>query len=125
VGILHDITESRRLFEIVEQIFERGSSPMIMVLVAIGAILRCVSVALSASPFPQINSQGIIQKYNECAEKVFGYSKEEAIGQNIKLLMPPDVADKHDGYLYGMNLHSRSSVETQQLQAISFARANE
>jgi PAS domain S-box-containing protein len=47
----------------------------------------------------QINEQGIIQKYNESAAQTFGYSKEEAIGQNIKMLMPQDVADKHDGYL--------------------------
>jgi hypothetical protein len=31
VGILHDITESRKLFETVEQIFEKADSPMIMV----------------------------------------------------------------------------------------------
>jgi PAS domain-containing protein len=47
----------------------------------------------------QINEHGIIQKYNESAAQTFGYSKEETIGQNIKMLMPPDVADKHDGYL--------------------------
>jgi PAS domain S-box-containing protein len=32
--------------------------------------------------------------------ETFGYSKEEAIGQNIKLLMPPEVAEHHDGYLH-------------------------
>jgi hypothetical protein len=30
-AVLHDITEAKRLFETVEQIFERGSTPMIMV----------------------------------------------------------------------------------------------
>jgi hypothetical protein len=30
-SVLHDITEAKRLFETVEQIFERGSTPMIMV----------------------------------------------------------------------------------------------
>jgi PAS domain-containing protein len=47
----------------------------------------------------QIDEQGIIEKYNECAAQTFGYSKKEAVGQNIKMLMPQDVADKHDGYL--------------------------
>jgi PAS domain-containing protein len=47
----------------------------------------------------QIDEQGIIQKYNESAVETFGYSKEEAIGQNITLLMPPEVAEHHDGYL--------------------------
>lgn len=42
----------------------------------------------------------IIQKYNESAVTTFGYSKEEAIGQNIKMLMPSDIAEHHDSYVY-------------------------
>jgi PAS domain S-box-containing protein len=61
--------------------------------------LAALSSGADSSAFRQIDTKGIIQKYNESAAQTFGYSKEEAIGQNIKMLMPPDVADKHDGYL--------------------------
>jgi hypothetical protein len=47
----------------------------------------------------QIDERGIIQKYNESAVNSFGYSKEDTMGQNIKMLMPPEMAEKHDGYL--------------------------
>jgi PAS domain-containing protein len=122
VVLQHDITESKRIHETVEQIFERGGTPMVMVWTPffsagehVAGMLQ-VDVKVTAVAHPrvvgaallgqflrhaslQINEQGIIQKYNESAAQTFGYSKEEAIGQNIKMLMSPDVADKHDGYL--------------------------
>ena len=50
-------------------------------------------------PFCSINDVGIIQQFNPAACKIFGYTKQELIGQNIKLVMPPAIAEKHDGYL--------------------------
>ncbi len=35
-----------------------------------------------------IDSNGIILLFNRAAEKVFGYSSEEGLGQNVKILMP-------------------------------------
>jgi PAS domain S-box-containing protein len=46
-----------------------------------------------------INETGIIQFLNVAAEAKFGWKKEEAIGRNIKMLMPKDVGDVHDSYL--------------------------
>jgi len=45
------------------------------------------------------DKKGKISSFNPAAEKMFGYSAEEAIGQNLKILMPKDTAYKHDGYL--------------------------
>ncbi|MBO6826512.1 MAG: PAS domain S-box protein [Sneathiella sp.] len=42
---------------------------------------------------------GTITSFNPAAEEMFGISAEEAIGQNLKILMPHDIARKHDGYL--------------------------
>src|SRR5262249_21437561 len=46
-----------------------------------------------------IDEQGIIQLVNPAAERLFGYSAQELIGQNISLLMPPPYREDHDRYL--------------------------
>lgn len=46
-----------------------------------------------------IDSQGQIETVNRAAEKMFGYSSVEMIGQNISMLMPSPYSHEHDGYL--------------------------
>lgn len=46
-----------------------------------------------------INSQGIIVRVNKATVKMFGYSKDEAMGQNISLLMTPPDREIHGHYL--------------------------
>ncbi|WP_340159432.1 CHASE domain-containing protein [uncultured Hoeflea sp.] len=46
-----------------------------------------------------INSQGLIETINPAGLRLFGYAKEEIIGHNIKILMPPPYHDAHDGFL--------------------------
>jgi PAS domain S-box-containing protein len=59
------------------------------------------------SPWLQINETGIIQRYNESAAATFGFSKEEALGSNINMLMPPEIAERHDGYLQRYKVRKR------------------
>ncbi len=40
------------------------------------------------------NLNGIITSWNHGAEKIFGYSENEAIGQHISLIIPPELADE-------------------------------
>lgn len=46
-----------------------------------------------------IDDRGTMQSFSKAAERLFGYLADEAIGQNIKLLMPSPYRESHDGYL--------------------------
>ena len=46
-----------------------------------------------------IDSQGIIEAINASALRMFGYHESEALGQNVKLLMPEPDRSRHDGYI--------------------------
>jgi len=46
-----------------------------------------------------IDEYGNIDAFNSAAEKIFGYAATEAIGQNVKLLIPEPHAANHDGYI--------------------------
>ncbi|MGE0563982.1 MAG: PAS domain S-box protein [Pseudolabrys sp.] len=46
-----------------------------------------------------IDSRGVIQSFSSAAERLFGYSQGEAIGENIKMMMPSPYRESHDGYL--------------------------
>lgn len=46
-----------------------------------------------------INALGIMQSCNPAACRIFGYSEEEALGQNVAMLMPDSYGAQHDRYL--------------------------
>lgn len=46
-----------------------------------------------------IDQKGTIQTVNPAVEKVFGYTPQELIGKNVKILMPKPYVSEHDGYL--------------------------
>src|ERR1700750_976782 len=46
-----------------------------------------------------IDERGIIQNFSLAAERLFDYSPSEAIGKNIKIMMPSPYRESHDGYL--------------------------
>ncbi len=46
-----------------------------------------------------IDRKGIVQSFSAVAEELFGYTASEVIGCNVSMLMPVDVAARHDGFL--------------------------
>ncbi|MCB0652367.1 MAG: PAS domain-containing sensor histidine kinase [Saprospiraceae bacterium] len=46
-----------------------------------------------------IDSRGVIESINPAVTKLFGYSKEELIGQNVSILMPSPDREQHDRYI--------------------------
>ncbi|MGB3586683.1 MAG: PAS domain S-box protein [Tunicatimonas sp.] len=46
-----------------------------------------------------INSDKIVTFYNKAAERMFGYSREEVLGQNVKMIVPMEHRGNHDQYV--------------------------
>ncbi len=46
-----------------------------------------------------IDSRGIINGFNPAAERLFLYSRSEAVGENVSILMPEPDRSAHNGYL--------------------------
>jgi PAS domain S-box-containing protein len=60
----------------------------------VAAVLSTVEDAIIT-----IDAKGIIKDLNPAAARVFGYSPNEVIGLNVKVLMPEPYSREHDGYL--------------------------
>src|SRR5712671_3169743 len=46
-----------------------------------------------------IDARGVVLMFNPACEKLFGYSAEEVIGENVKMLMPQPYRHEHDRYI--------------------------
>jgi len=76
VGFARDITEQRRAREETRQVLEQALDGVV-----------------------SINKDNIVTFMNKSAEDLWGYSRREVIGQNIKMLVPKDIQSRHDGFV--------------------------
>jgi PAS domain S-box-containing protein len=82
-GIVRDISERKRVEE--ELRSER-------------ALLKAV-VDTAVDGIITIGQDGLIKTANPATQTIFGYSAEELIGSNVKMLMPSPYHEEHDQYL--------------------------
>ncbi len=56
-------------------------------------------VDTAAEAIITISTRGEIESINRSVEQIFGYCKEELVGQNLRLLMPEPYMSEHDAYI--------------------------
>ena len=83
VGIIRDLTERRAA----EMALRAGAER-----------LRAV-VETAVDGVILIDSSARVLMFNPACERLFGYSAEEVIGQNVRMLMPAPFRDEHDEYV--------------------------
>ncbi|MBP6599939.1 MAG: PAS domain S-box protein [Giesbergeria sp.] len=47
-----------------------------------------------------IDAKNRVTFYNDAAERLWGYSRAEVIGHNVRMLVPPEHQSPHDGYIH-------------------------
>lgn len=83
IGMNFDISERKRAEA---ELYDREAR--------LQAILKTATDAIIS-----IDEKGTITNVNPATERMFGYSRAEMIGNNIKMLMPTPFRNEHDGYL--------------------------
>ena len=83
VGIIQDLTERKK-----------SDAALIERQARLSSILDTGPDAIVS-----IDEVGRIESFSSAAERLFGYSEDEILGQNVKILMPSPYREEHDGYL--------------------------
>ncbi len=92
--------ELKRVIVVVEDITERRESEQARYRLA--AIVESSDDAIVSK-----NLNGIIQTWNSGAERIFGYTSAEAVGQSITLIIPPELRDEEKEIIRRLRLGER------------------
>ncbi|MEK6747574.1 MAG: PAS domain S-box protein [Pseudomonadota bacterium] len=67
-------------------------------------------IEMAADGIVTVDERGIIELFSPAAERIFNYSTDEMIGQNISILAPSDHRILHDGYIANYMEHGESAI---------------
>ena len=95
--VTRDVSAQRKLIERFRQIVDSAPNAMVM-----------------------ISDQGIVEMINTQAEKLFGYSRDEILGQPVEILVPSRMRDRHPEMrsFYFVNPQSRPMGKGRDLYAL-------
>jgi two-component system sensor kinase FixL len=82
-GVLHDLTDRVKIEDQLRESEERWRA-------VIDSAIDGIIV---------IDGRGRIEAFNPAAMRLFGYTEQDVIGQNVNMLMPSPYHEQHDGYL--------------------------
>lgn len=69
-----------------------------------------------------IDQTGNIRVFSRSAERIFGYKKDDVLNQNIKMLMPSDLAKEHDKFLSDYKENKQSTVLGRERETVALHR---
>ncbi|KAJ9436222.1 hypothetical protein DIPPA_19656 [Diplonema papillatum] len=67
-------------------------------------------LSLSTLGVIAIKIDGIMRRINRVVLERFGYTEDECLGQNVKMLMPTHIANNHDTFLQNYKKHGQKRV---------------
>ena len=94
VLIFRDVTEQR--------LIEREKASQLITARLLAAIVESSDDAIISKSL-----EGIIQSWNAAAERLFGFTAEEAVGQHISLVIPPDRITEEDQIIASLKAGNR------------------
>lgn len=65
-----------------------------------------------------INEKGMIQSFNRSAEKIFGYTHQEMVGQDVKILMAKADSERYDSFLQNYLRGGETKVINVELEGV-------
>jgi two-component system sensor kinase FixL len=92
--VARDITPIRRAMRQAKESTQRAMTQLQEREAHLQSVLDTVPDAMIV-----IDAQGSIQSFSAAATRLFGYGSDEAVGQNISMMMPPPYREQHDAYL--------------------------
>ncbi len=69
-----------------------------------------------------INRFGLVLTFSRMAEEIFGFTADEVVGNNVKMLMPQDAAAEHDHYITRYRKTGKGSYMGQKREVIALRK---